>query len=39
MTYDQLEKALSQFGGNSGGGFTEQYAQEHLIRNVGGIAP
>jgi CzcA family heavy metal efflux pump len=35
MTYEQLEKALSQFGGNSGGGFTEQYAQEYLIRNVG----
>jgi HME family heavy-metal exporter len=35
MTYDQLEKALSQFGGNSGGGFTEQYAQEYLIRNIG----
>ncbi len=35
MTYEQLEKALSQFGNNSGGGFTEQYAQEYLIRNIG----
>jgi HME family heavy-metal exporter len=35
MTYEQLEKALSQFGANSGGGFTEQYAQEYLIRNIG----
>jgi HME family heavy-metal exporter len=35
VTYEQLEKALSQFGGNTGGGFTEQYAQEYLIRNIG----
>ena len=35
LTYEQLEKALSQFGGNTGGGFTEQYAQEFLIRNIG----
>jgi CzcA family heavy metal efflux pump len=35
ITYEQLEKALSQFGGNTGGGFTEQYAQEYLIRNIG----
>jgi HME family heavy-metal exporter len=35
ISYEQLEKALSQFGGNTGGGFTEQYAQEYLIRNVG----
>ena len=35
ITYEQLEKALAQFGGNSGGGFTEQYAQEYLIRNIG----
>ncbi len=35
MTYEQLEKALSQFGGNTGGGYTEQYAQEYLIRNIG----
>ncbi|HEX6000411.1 MAG TPA: efflux RND transporter permease subunit [Hyphomicrobiaceae bacterium] len=35
ITYEQLEKSLSQFGANTGGGFTEQYAQEYLIRNVG----
>ena len=35
MTYEQLQKALSQFGGNTGGGYTEQYAQEYLIRNIG----
>ena len=35
VTYEQLEKALSRFGGNTGGGFTDQYAQEFLIRNIG----
>jgi heavy-metal exporter, HME family len=35
VTYDQLEKALAQFGVNTGGGFTDQYAQEYLIRNIG----
>jgi HME family heavy-metal exporter len=35
ITYEQLEKALAQFGGNTGGGFTDQYAQEFLIRNIG----
>jgi HME family heavy-metal exporter len=35
ITYEQLEKALSQFGGNTGGGFNDQYAQEFLIRNIG----
>ena len=35
VTYEQLEKALAQFGGNTGGGFTDQYAQEFLIRNIG----
>lgn len=34
VTYEQLEKALAQFGGNTGGGFTDQYAQEFLIRNI-----
>jgi HME family heavy-metal exporter len=33
--YDQLERALKQFGVNSGGGYTDQYAREYLIRNVG----
>jgi CzcA family heavy metal efflux pump len=35
VTYEQLERALAQFGGNTGGGFTDQYAQEYLIRNIG----
>jgi HME family heavy-metal exporter len=35
VTYGKLEKALAQFGGNTGGGFTDQYAQEFLIRNIG----
>ena len=35
VTYEQLEKSLAQFGGNTGGGFTNQYAQEFLIRNIG----
>jgi len=35
VTYEQLERALAQFGGNTGGGFTDQYAQEFLIRNIG----
>jgi CzcA family heavy metal efflux pump len=32
---DQLERALAQFGVNTGGGFTDQYAREFLIRNIG----
>lgn len=35
ITYEQLEKSLSQFGVNTGGGFTEQYSREYLIRNIG----
>ncbi len=35
VTYDQIEKALAQFGTNAGGGFTDQYAREYLIRNIG----
>jgi HME family heavy-metal exporter len=31
----QLEAALAQFGTNTGGGFTDQYAREYLIRNLG----
>ena len=30
-----LERALQQFGTNSGGGFAEQYGREFLIRNIG----
>ena len=35
VTYEQLEKALAQFGVNTGGGFTDQYSREYLIRNIG----
>ena len=33
--YDQLERALMQFGVNTGGGYTDQYSREYLIRNIG----
>jgi HME family heavy-metal exporter len=35
VTYEQVEKALAQFGTNAGGGFTDQHAREYLIRNIG----
>ncbi|MGE7154796.1 efflux RND transporter permease subunit [Methylorubrum rhodesianum] len=35
VTHAQLENALAQFGTNTGGGFTDQYAREYLIRNLG----
>ncbi len=35
VSFDQVERALSQFGTNTGGGFTDQYSREFLIRNVG----
>jgi HME family heavy-metal exporter len=35
VTYEQLEKALAQFGVNTGGGFTDLHAREYLIRNIG----
>ena len=34
VTYEQIEKALAQFGVNTGGGFTDQHAREYLIRNI-----
>ncbi|WP_296706158.1 efflux RND transporter permease subunit [Rhodoblastus sp.] len=34
VTFDQLDRALAQFGGNSGGGFADQHANEYLIRNL-----
>jgi HME family heavy-metal exporter len=34
ITLDQLDRALAQFGGNSGGGFADQHANEYLIRNL-----
>ncbi|MGZ9128751.1 MAG: efflux RND transporter permease subunit [Candidatus Binatia bacterium] len=35
VSYEQVEKALAQFGTNAGGGFTDQYSREYLIRNIG----
>jgi HME family heavy-metal exporter len=35
VTLAQIEAALTGFGGNTGGGFTDQYAREFLIRNIG----
>jgi HME family heavy-metal exporter len=35
VSFEQVEKALAQFGSNSPGGFAEQYSREFLIRNVG----
>ncbi len=32
---EQIEKALASFGANAGGGFTDQYSREYLIRNIG----
>jgi HME family heavy-metal exporter len=35
VSQTQLETALTQFGANTGGGFTDQYSREFLIRNIG----
>jgi HME family heavy-metal exporter len=35
VNYEQVERALAQFGTNAGGGFTDQYSREYLIRNIG----
>ncbi len=35
VTQAQIEMALAQFGSNTGGGFTDQYSREFLIRNIG----
>jgi HME family heavy-metal exporter len=35
VSYQQVEKALAQFGVNTGGGFTELHSREYLIRNIG----
>jgi HME family heavy-metal exporter len=35
VTYEQLERAVAQFGVNTGGGFTDQHSREYLIRNIG----
>src|SRR3954463_15755166 len=35
VTYEQVERALAQFGVNTGGGFTDLHSREYLIRNIG----
>ena len=35
VSHEQIEKALVSFGANLGGGFTEQYSREYLIRGIG----
>ena len=35
VTLEEVEAAITAFGGNTGGGFTDQYAREFLIRNIG----
>jgi CzcA family heavy metal efflux pump len=35
VSLQQIETALAQFGTNTGGGFTDQYSREFLIRNIG----
>jgi HME family heavy-metal exporter len=35
VSHDEIERAVSRFGTNSGGGFVDQYGREYLIRNVG----
>lgn len=35
VNYGQIERALAEFGTNAGGGFTDQYSREYLIRNIG----
>ncbi len=35
VNLDQIEKALARFGTNTGGGFTDQYSREFLIRAIG----
>jgi HME family heavy-metal exporter len=35
VSYGQLEHSLQQFSVNTGGGYTDQYSREYLIRNIG----
>ena len=35
ISFEQVETALARFGANTGGGFTDQYSREFLIRNIG----
>jgi len=34
VSYETIEKALQQFGANTGGGFVDLKAREYLIRNI-----
>ena len=35
VTLEQIERALAQFGANTGGGYADQHGREYLIRNIG----
>ncbi len=35
VTLDDLEKAVKQFGANTGGGFVDQNRAEYVVRNIG----
>ena len=35
VTLDDLERAVKQFGGNTGGGFVDQNQAEYVVRNIG----
>ncbi len=35
VTLEDIEKSLTAFGANTGGGFTDQFDREYLIRNIG----
>lgn len=35
VSLEDVESAITAFGGNTGGGFTDQFAREFLIRNIG----
>jgi CzcA family heavy metal efflux pump len=35
VSLEEVETAITAFGGNTGGGFTDQFAREFLIRNIG----
>ncbi len=34
VSFEAIEKAIQQFGANTGGGFVDQKAREYLIRNI-----
>ena len=34
VSFEQIEAALTRFGVNTGGGFTDQYSREFTIRNI-----